>query len=202
MQIEPWFLGGDGQGLKDWWEKDKSTLKWKILLFKFASLQNGSMKFGYAHKGTWYSYVAISPGYKISTSLTKIPTPVWNTCPRWPRQSWLGASKEPPAKRDKSSYSTLHHMMLALVGGRVTNSLACQGPSWFWNQNSHVQGTFSVLGTSGHLVILVGDNPSKVSHVFPQMVTSTFKAKLFIFTVSISKNSKDPPFLLLPSQSR
>lgn len=23
MQIEPWFLGGDGQGLKDWWEKEK-----------------------------------------------------------------------------------------------------------------------------------------------------------------------------------
>ena len=71
------------------------------LLFKLALHQNGSIKFGYAHKSLWHSYVAISPGYKISASLTKIPTAVGNACPRqrWPRQSWLGVSKKSHQKK-------------------------------------------------------------------------------------------------------
>lgn len=85
------FLGGSGaKGMVgETWKYIK-----KILLFKSAFNQNGSMKVGYTHKGTCDSYVAVSPSYKISTSLTKIPIAVWNACPKPPRQSWLGLSKE------------------------------------------------------------------------------------------------------------
>lgn len=179
-------------------------MKMEDLLFKLALHQNGSIKFGYAHKSLWHSYVAISPGYKISASLTKIPTAVGNACPRqrWPRQSWLGVSKKSHQKKievltQPYTLSCWHwlgigwptHPDLPRTILILKPKLPCLGILLSRRQ----------IGTFGHPD---GRWCIKGLSCFPQMIIFTFKAKLFFFIVKISKNSKSPPFSLLLSQSR
>lgn len=204
MQTESWFWGGSGQWLNDWQEKDKSTWKWKIYFLNLPHIKMEVLNLAMLTKA---SDTHMWPSPQVIKS-----QPLWLKSQQLLETPVLG--KDNPGKVDLECQKKSHQKKIKVLTQPYT--LSCW--HWLgigWPTHPDLPRTVLILkpkppclgnllsrrqiGTFGHPD---GRWCIKGLSCFPQLIIFTFKAKLFIFIVKISKNLKSPPFFLLLSQSR